>query len=85
MGGIELKQHGERFVDLHPVTFDAHGYGRQADLDGGYFEYPPDCFVSGRIGGTTVRCLSADRQRRFRSGYELRDVDRRDLALLRGL
>lgn len=82
---VELAAADERWVDLHPVTFDAHGHGRQPDFDGGHFDYPPECFVTGRIGGATVRCLSAEQQRRFHAGYALRDVDRHDLALLGGL
>jgi lincosamide nucleotidyltransferase A/C/D/E len=72
-------------VDLHPVRFDAHDHGRQADLGGGHFEYPSGCVVSGRIAGRVVGCLSVEQQLRFRAGYELRDVDRHDLALLASL
>ena len=79
---VELAASGERWVDLHPVTFTADGHGRQADLDGGHFDYPPECFVTGRIGGRAVPCLSVEQQRRFHTGYEPRDVDRHDLALL---
>lgn len=79
---VELAAAGARWVDLHPVRFDLDGNGLQADLDGGSFQYPRGCFVSGRISGRTVQCLSADQQRRFRVGYELRDVDRHDLSLL---
>jgi lincosamide nucleotidyltransferase A/C/D/E len=79
---VELVAAGSRWVDLHPVRFDAHGHARQADLDGGHFEYPSGCFVTGRIGGRLVGCLSVELQLRFRAGYELRDVDRHDLALL---
>ena len=79
---VELAAAGSRWVDLHPVHFDAYGAGRQADLDGGFFEYPPDCFAVGRIDGQVVACLSVEQQVRFRQGYELRDVDRHDLALL---
>jgi lincosamide nucleotidyltransferase A/C/D/E len=79
---IELAAPGARWVDVHPVRFDAVGHGRQADLNGGYFEYPVGCFATGRIGKRSVGCLSIDQQLRFRGGYELRDVDRRDVALL---
>jgi lincosamide nucleotidyltransferase A/C/D/E len=79
---VELVAAGSRWVDLHPVRFDAHGQGRQADLGGGHFEYPSGCFVSGRSGCSMVGCLSVELQLRFRAGYELRDVDRHDLALL---
>jgi ribosomal protein S18 acetylase RimI-like enzyme len=48
----------------------------------GCFEYPPGCFATGRIGRSVVSCLSAEQQLRFRTGYELRNVDRHDIALL---
>jgi lincosamide nucleotidyltransferase A/C/D/E len=82
---VELAAAGSRRVDLHPVRFGPDGVGRQADLDGGHFEYPAGCFTVGRIGGEPVPCLSADQQRRFRRGYALRDADRHDLALLAAL
>jgi hypothetical protein len=34
------------------------------------------------VGGRTIRCVPAEAQRRFRSGYELRPVDLLDLAQL---
>jgi len=68
-----------------PVVFDADGNGRQADVDGGHFEYPRDCFTSGSIGGVAVPCLSVDQQLRFHAGYPHRDDDRHDLALLHSL
>jgi lincosamide nucleotidyltransferase A/C/D/E len=80
---LELAAPGARWVDLHPVRFDASGHGRQADLDGGGFDYPPECFVTGVIDGITIPCLSVAQQLRFRQGYELRDVDHHDIALLR--
>jgi len=82
---IELRAPGDRWVDVHPVAFGEDGSGRQADLDGGSFEYPPDAFDRGRIAGRTVGCLSARQQRRFRSGYEHRPQDIHDLAQLDAL
>ena len=41
-----------------------------------------DDIVSGKIAGQTVRCLSAPRQLEVHQGYEPRDQDRRDVALL---
>ena len=79
---VELAATGARWVDLHPVCFDAAGCGRQANGEGGYFEYPVGCFALGQIAGRVVPCLSAEQQLRFRQGYELRDVDRHDLDLL---
>jgi lincosamide nucleotidyltransferase A/C/D/E len=79
---IELAGAGGRWVDVHPVSFDAAGHGRQADPDGGWFEYPPGCFTSGRIGGHAVACLAVEQQLRFREGYQARGVDRHDIAVL---
>jgi lincosamide nucleotidyltransferase A/C/D/E len=79
---VELRASGARWVDVHPVGFDADGHGRQPDRDGGFFDYPPDGFATGTIGERQVNCLSVDQQRRFRTGYELRPQDRHDLAAL---
>lgn len=43
---------------------------------------PRDVFAVGSVGGRPVPCLSASVQRLFHSGFELRHVHRRDLALL---
>lgn len=72
-------------VDLHPLTFDDAGNGHQAGLDGRSFRYPKDCFTTGTIADRPVDCLSVDQQLRFHSGYDPRDIDRVDLALLHRL
>lgn len=79
---VEVAAAGDRWVDLHPVRFDALGWGRQADLAGGNFIYPPTAFSAGVLAGRPVGCLSASQQLCFRTGYDLRDVDRHDIALL---
>lgn len=79
---VEVAAPGDRWVDLHPVTFDEAGNGVQADLGGAVFNYPADCFVSGTIAGRTVGCLSVRQQLTFHSGYEPGEVDLADLALL---
>lgn len=82
---IELRASGARWVDVHPVSVSADGHGRQPDLDGGHFDYPRAAFTSGSIGGRPVNCLSAQQQRRFRTGYEHRPQDIHDLAELDAL
>jgi lincosamide nucleotidyltransferase A/C/D/E len=82
---MELRASGARWVDVHPVHFDEDGHGRQPDLDGGHFDYPPAAFTAGSIGGRLVPCLSAQQQRRFRTGYEHRQQDIHDLAELDAL
>ena len=79
---IELRSPHDRWADVHPVAFDEEGHGRQADLDGGAFDYPPDAFSRGLIAGRCTPCLSARQQRRFRTGYEHRPQDVHDLAEL---
>jgi lincosamide nucleotidyltransferase A/C/D/E len=79
---VELRAPGDRWVDIHPVAFDAVGHGRQHDMDDGYFEYPRGVFVSGLIAGRVVGCLSAAQQRHFHTGYEHRPQDVHDLAQL---
>lgn len=82
---VELVASGRQWVDLHPVTFREDGTGIQPNVEGGQFVYPPDCFVSGVIGGRRVPCLSVDQQIAFHSGYEPRAKDRADLNMLHSL
>ena len=71
-------------IDLHPLTFAADGSAVQASFEADRpFEYPARCFVTGRIGGSTVPCLSAEQQVCFHQGYEPKDHDRHDMAQLR--
>ena len=82
---VELAAPGRGWVDLHPLTFDADGDGTQLGLAGKRYVHPAAAFVTGTIGGRTVRCLSAARQIAWHSGYDLRDADRADLAQLHRL
>ncbi|HEY0217090.1 MAG TPA: phosphotransferase, partial [Cellulomonas sp.] len=79
---VELARPGGGWVDLHPVDFDDAGNGRQAQLEGGGFDYPRSAFTSGLLAGVEVACLSFAQQVAFRRGYELRPVDLHDLRAL---
>jgi lincosamide nucleotidyltransferase A/C/D/E len=79
---LELAADGERWVDLHPVVFDAGGEGRQSGPDGSHFAYPAADLVTGALAGHPLPCLSARLQRAFHSGYPPRAVDEADLARL---
>jgi len=79
---IELNAPGRGWVDVHPLALDAEGNGHQAGLHGERYLYPAASFVTGRIGGRPIRCLSAAQQLAWHEGYELRDSDRADLVLL---
>ena len=82
---VEVAASDERWVDVHPVSFDSHGLGTQGDPEGEHFLYPPAAFTMGRLGGRAVPCLSATQQELFHSGYELRPQDQHDLAQLAAL
>jgi len=67
------------------VVFDGRGHGRQADVDGGCFDYPPEAFTEGVLERLVVPCLSREQQMQFHRGYVPRAVDLHDLRLLEEL
>jgi lincosamide nucleotidyltransferase A/C/D/E len=79
---VELVARGRGWVDVHPLLIDEDGRARQAALDGGWHEFPRSFFTVGSLCGASVPCVSSEAQRAFRTGYELREVDMHDLALL---
>jgi aminoglycoside-2''-adenylyltransferase len=81
----EFARPGVGWVDVHPVELDENGGGRQHDLVGGWFDYPPGCFTTAVIDGRDVPCLTVEQQLVFHSFYEPRPVDVHDIALLNGL
>jgi lincosamide nucleotidyltransferase A/C/D/E len=79
---VEVAAPGRRWVDVHPVAFDANGHGLQGEADGVHFDYPQDAFALGQIGARPVPCVSVAQQRAFHSGYEHRPQDEHDLGIL---
>lgn len=73
-GGTEL--------DLHPLVFAEDGSAVQAAPDG-TFPYPAGCFVTGRIDGVEVPCVSVAQQVFFHQGYEPAGRDLADMRALR--
>ncbi|BEP14960.1 hypothetical protein acdb102_32710 [Acidothermaceae bacterium B102] len=73
------------WVDVHPVVFDDAGNGRQDNGAGDYYRYPADDFVTGIIAGRTVGCVSAELQLAVHTGYEPREIDLLDIAVLQDL
>jgi lincosamide nucleotidyltransferase A/C/D/E len=82
---VELSAPERGWVDVHPVAFGPDGDGIQSGPDGERWVYPAASLVSGSVAGRPVGCISAAQQIAWRTGYELRDVDRHDLAVLRRL
>jgi lincosamide nucleotidyltransferase A/C/D/E len=79
---VELAAPGRGWVDVHPLLIDDEGNARQPALDGGWHEFPRSFFTAGRLRDVPVPCVSIAAQRLFHTGYELRDVDLHDLAVL---
>ena len=72
-----------RRVDVHTVAFDKEGGGLQQLEDGASWRYPPEGFSgSGRVGGRTVACLTAEVQILCHTCYEPDETDHRDMRLL---
>ncbi len=82
---VEVVASGRGRVDVHPLSFDAEGNGIQAGLNGERYLYPATSFATGCIEGRPVRCLSVAQQIEWHAGYELRESDHADLAVLYGL
>ena len=71
-------------VDLHPIHFDAAGDARLELPNGDRWRYQRGALDAyGTIGTHRCRCLSAPEQLRLHAGYELREIDRADIRLLR--
>lgn len=73
-----------RKIDVHVVVLDDQG-GVWSDATDG-IAYPAGSLTGdGIIAGTSVRCISAEMQLRFKTSYPPRAVDRQDVAVLCGV
>lgn len=82
---VELHHPELGYIDLHPLVIHADGSAKQAGLHGDWYEFQSEWFTSTVFEGRVVPCLSAQAQKLFHSGYELREVDRMDLKNLETL
>lgn len=79
---IELKHSELGYVDIHPFLINSDNSARQADPEGGWFDFGADCFTSAVFEGRRIPCISAKAQKLFHSGYEMREVDKVDMENL---
>lgn len=79
---MELQHPSLGYLDIHPLQIAEAGNARQADLEGGWYEFGADFFTAAAFGGRMVPCLSVRAQLLFHSGYAPREVDRLDIARL---
>lgn len=82
---IELYSDELGYLDIHPFVLNEDGISKQADLEGGWYEFEKDYFSSAFFEGKIIPCISLKGQKAFHSGYELRDKDVHDISILEGL
>lgn len=79
---VELYHSQLSYVDIHPFVLNNDGTAKQADLEGGWYEFEADIFGSAVFNGRSVPCISAKGQKLFHTGYELREVDKHDMDII---
>lgn len=79
---IELYSEKYGYLDIHPFILNGDGTSKQADLEGGFYEFERDFFSNASFEGKIITCISLKGQKIFHSGYELRDKDEHDILIL---
>ena len=82
---VELYSEKYGFLDIHPFILNEDGTSKQADLEGGWYEFDKDFFSHAVFEGRIIPCISLKGQKLFHSGYELRDKDRHDISILESI
>ena len=70
-------------IDFHVIEIDDNGNGIYGPVERNQMYPAASLSGIGSIEGTSVRCISAEYQIKFHSGYELKEKDFKDLAALR--
>lgn len=76
---IELYHPKLSYIDIHPFVISDDGRVKQADLEGGWYEFEADYFGDAIYQERRISCISAKGQKVFHTGYELREVDKHDI------
>ena len=82
---LVLAGSADRRIDLHPITLDAEGNGRQAGAGpgGGDAVYPSTGLAgSGSVGGRPLRCLTPRLLLLHHTGYTPQPGDRHNVQVL---
>lgn len=82
---IELHHSQLGYIDIHPFVLNNDTTAKQADLEGGWYEFEADIFGSAVFNGRDIPCISIKGQKLFHSGYELREIDKHDIKILESL
>lgn len=73
------------YLDIHPFILLENGKSKQANFDGGFYEFEEDYFDNFVFEGRTIPCISLKGQKIFHTGYELREKDKHDILILNDL
>lgn len=82
---IELHHPELGYLDIHPLIINEDGSAKQANPYGGWYCFEAKWFSSSVFEGRVIPCISAEAQKLFHSGYELREVDHIDIKNLEEL
>ncbi len=82
---IELYSEQYGYLDIHPFVLNEDGSAKQADLEGGWYEFDKEIFGTALFLEKTIPCISLEGQKLFHSDYELRDKDKHDLSVLENI
>lgn len=82
---IELSHPKLGYIDVHPLIINEDGSARQANPQGGWYEFKAEWFSTAVFEGRVIPCISAEAQKIFHNGYELREVDKIDMKNLDSL
>ena len=82
---IELYSEKYGYLDIHPFILNKDGTAKQADLNGGWYEFEKDYFGYAVFNGVKIPCISVKGQKIFHTGYELREKDKHDLNILENI
>lgn len=82
---IELYSETYGYIDIHPFILQEDGSAKQADLEGGWYEFSADFFGTAVFEERKIPCISAKGQKIFHTGYPLRDIDKYDIKIIDSL
>ncbi|NLE76788.1 MAG: aminoglycoside adenylyltransferase [Chloroflexi bacterium] len=79
---IELHHPDLGYLDIHPLIINEGGSAKQADPNGGWYHFEARWFSCSLFEGRVIPCISAEAQKLFHTGYELRETDCIDIQNL---
>lgn len=82
---IELYHPELGYIDIHPLIISKDGSAKQAGLNNDWYDFKAEWFSSALFDDRIIPCISAEAQKIFHSGYELREVDKIDMKNLDSL